>query len=175
MSLVVLACNGILAARAPRATSGRRLRPSSQLRAQLVHSSQRVRYRPRPRRLGRQTVEVSGGAERAAEHKRWSVPRSRVGREVHSKLGRSTIKVSGGADRAAESKFWSVCGRRRKCGGEYGAGALAATMIQPPPRKVRGSSPGGGHLLRWPLPNHSLHRTCYSGLRPLPHAGELKR
>jgi hypothetical protein len=23
--------------------------------------------------------------------------------------------------------------------------------------------------------NPSLHRTCYSGLRPLPHAGELKR
>jgi hypothetical protein len=25
------------------------------------------------------------------------------------------------------------------------------------------------------LPNPSLHRKCYSGLRPLPHSGKLKR
>jgi hypothetical protein len=97
-----------------------------------------------------------------------------IGKNGTPSDGPNTISVSGGAQRAAEGKRWSVRGRRRTCGGEYGARA-AATAV-PSSSLARGSSIEGSTLAASrPLPNPSLHPTFNSRLRRLLPAGELKR
>jgi len=74
-----------------------------------------------------------------------------IGKDGKCSDGPDTISVSGGAERAAESKRWSVPGRRRTCGGEYGA--RAATMV------AVSSSPSCGS---------SVERSAFAASKPLP-------